>query len=71
LCGHKKSVTFFPRNHRVINRVVQVFRMAKQFSLEEVKAHNSASDVWMIIHDKVYDLSKFVTEVSIVVQGFA
>ena len=27
--------------------------MSKVFSLEEVKKHNTASDCWMIVHNKV------------------
>ncbi|VDK20337.1 unnamed protein product [Taenia asiatica] len=32
------------------------------FSLEEVKKHNSENDCWIIIHDKVYDVSKFLDQ---------
>ena len=37
----------------------------KEFSLEEVKNHKSSNDdksIWMVIHDKVYDVSKFLDE---------
>ncbi|CAH8872149.1 unnamed protein product [Trichobilharzia szidati] len=34
----------------------------KVFTLEEVKKHNRADDLWIIIHDKVYDLTKFASE---------
>jgi cytochrome b involved in lipid metabolism len=30
-------------------------------SMEEVAKHNSASDCWMVINNKVYDLTDFVT----------
>ena len=41
----------------------------KLFSLKEVEEHNaSGSDsksVWIVIHDKVYDISNFLDEVGI------
>ena len=40
----------------------------KVFRLEEVKEHNvgrgADKSVWTIIHDKVYDVTKFLDEVS-------
>ena len=38
----------------------------KVFSLEEVKKHakgGSEKEVWMVIHDNVYDVTKFLDEV--------
>lgn len=35
----------------------------KQYTLEEVKAHNEEKDLWVIIRDKIYDLTKFQFEV--------
>ena len=41
----------------------------KQFSLKEVETHNIASgddkSIWMVIHDKVYNVTKFLDEVRI------
>ncbi|KAI9295526.1 hypothetical protein K502DRAFT_315692 [Neoconidiobolus thromboides FSU 785] len=34
----------------------------KQLSLEEISKHNSATDCWCIIYDKVYDLTQFLGE---------
>ncbi|XP_049278345.1 cytochrome b5-like isoform X2 [Anopheles funestus] len=34
----------------------------KQYSLAEVSQHNKPEDVWMVIHDKVYDVTKFLHE---------
>ncbi|ODV82841.1 hypothetical protein CANARDRAFT_184972, partial [[Candida] arabinofermentans NRRL YB-2248] len=31
-----------------------------KFTLEEVSKHTTRDDIWMIIHDKVYDVSKIV-----------
>uniref|UniRef100_A0A1B0BNV7 Cytochrome b5 n=1 Tax=Glossina palpalis gambiensis TaxID=67801 RepID=A0A1B0BNV7_9MUSC len=36
--------------------------MVKQISLAEVKEHNKASDLWVVIENKVYDLTKFRDE---------
>ncbi len=37
------------------------------YTLAEVEKHkDSQSGVWMVIHGKVYDVSKFLDEVSIV-----
>lgn len=36
----------------------------KQFTLAEVAKHNTAADLWMIIDDKVYDVTKFQAEVT-------
>ena len=36
----------------------------KVYTLKEVEKHNSDNDVWMVIHDRVYDLTKFLNEVS-------
>lgn len=36
----------------------------KEFTLAEVAVHNTRDDLYMIIRDEVYEISKFVTEVS-------
>ena len=42
----------------------------KTFSLEEVAEHNIAKgedkSIWTVIHDRVYDVTKFTDEVSLV-----
>lgn len=38
--------------------------MSKEISLAEVKKHNKSEDLWVVIEDKVYDLTKFLHEVS-------
>ena len=44
---------------------------AKYFSLEEVSNHNKSRgedrSIWMVIHDKVYDVTKFLDEVKVIV----
>uniref|UniRef100_A0A8C4T0U8 Cytochrome b5 n=1 Tax=Erpetoichthys calabaricus TaxID=27687 RepID=A0A8C4T0U8_ERPCA len=32
------------------------------FTLEEVKKHNVSKNTWVIIHDKVYDVTHFLDE---------
>ncbi|PYI36370.1 cytochrome b5 [Aspergillus indologenus CBS 114.80] len=34
----------------------------KEFTLAEVTGHNTKKDLYMVIHDKVYDCSSFVDE---------
>ncbi|KAF8420179.1 cytochrome b5 [Tirmania nivea] len=34
----------------------------KEFTYEEVSAHNSKKDLWVVIDGKVYDISAFVDE---------
>ncbi|XP_040160330.1 cytochrome b5-like isoform X2 [Anopheles arabiensis] len=34
----------------------------QQYSLAQVAEHNKPNDVWMVIHDKVYDVTKFLAE---------
>lgn len=35
-------------------------QMTKTYTLDEIAQHNSASDCWMAIHGKVYDVTSFV-----------
>lgn len=37
----------------------------KKYTMAEVKEHSSPTDVWTVIHDKVYDVTKFLNEVSL------
>jgi len=34
----------------------------KYYTLEEIRVHNMNSDTWLIIHDKVYDITGFLEE---------
>lgn len=36
----------------------------KVFRAEEVKEHKDAKSAWLIIHNRVYDVTKFIDEVS-------
>lgn len=35
----------------------------KYYTVKEVQAHNMIKDTWLIIHDKVYDITSFMEEV--------
>lgn len=35
----------------------------KKFTLAQVKEHRAESDLWIVIRDKVYDVTKFLKEV--------
>lgn len=35
----------------------------KYFTLEDIKVHNMSNDTWIVIHDKVYDITGFLEEV--------
>lgn len=37
----------------------------KKYTHAQVKQHNKESDLWLIINDKVYDVSKFLKEVCV------
>lgn len=37
--------------------------MAKEFTLAEVAKHNTQEDLYMVIRDEVYEITKFVSEV--------
>lgn len=34
----------------------------KSYTVEEVSKHNTAQDIWVIINDKVFDLTQFINE---------
>jgi predicted heme/steroid binding protein len=39
----------------------------KEFTIAEVSEHNKREDLYLIIKDEVYDLTKFATEVSFLI----
>lgn len=36
--------------------------MSQQYTAEEVSRHTSANDLWIALHGKVYDVTKFLKE---------
>lgn len=41
-----------------------------QYTIEQVTEHNTRQSPWLIIHDKVYDVQKFLEEVSFLLFEF-
>ena len=37
-------------------------KAVKNYTLEEIQKHNHSKSIWLILHYKVYDLSKFLEE---------
>ncbi len=37
-------------------------KMAKEYTYQDVAGHNTKKDILVVIHDKVYDASKFIDE---------
>lgn len=35
---------------------------AKELTFQEVSSHNTKQDLYLVIHDKIYDCSSFVNE---------
>jgi cytochrome b involved in lipid metabolism len=38
------------------------FAMSKELTYAEISAHSAKKDLYLVIHDKVYDTSSFVDE---------
>lgn len=36
--------------------------MSKEFTYQDVAEHNTKKDIYVVIHDKVYDCAQFVDE---------
>ncbi|ORX68710.1 cytochrome b5 [Linderina pennispora] len=36
--------------------------MSKAYTAEEISKHNTREDIWVVIHNKVYDITKFLDE---------
>uniref|UniRef100_UPI0037E81414 cytochrome b5 type B n=1 Tax=Semicossyphus pulcher TaxID=241346 RepID=UPI0037E81414 len=34
----------------------------KYYTLEDIRVHNLSTDTWLIIHDKIYDITSFLEE---------
>ncbi|XP_072517306.1 cytochrome b5 type B [Salminus brasiliensis] len=45
-----------------VNHISEAVSDVKYYTLEEVQAHNMSKDTWLIIHDKVYDITSFLEE---------
>ena len=43
------------------NPLCKAGEKVRTFSMQEVSRHNSKKDCWMVIHNKVYDVTRFVS----------
>ncbi|XP_051235827.1 cytochrome b5 [Dicentrarchus labrax] len=55
-CSEPASATNVEENGETVEGGV------KYYTLEEVRVHNMSHDTWLIIHDKVYDITTFLEE---------
>lgn len=44
--------------------------MSKEYTYQDVAEHNTKKDIFVVIHDKVYDCSKFIDEHPYVLPAF-
>ncbi|KAI9319125.1 FMN-dependent dehydrogenase-domain-containing protein [Dichotomocladium elegans] len=56
--------TFIAHAHTHIHTLLffALYYPMKSFSFQEVAQHNSKDDLWIVLHGKVYDLTKFLPE---------
>ncbi|XP_041047372.1 cytochrome b5 isoform X1 [Carcharodon carcharias] len=45
-----------------LNNKIDFDPTVNYITMEEVKTHNSCKSTWLVIHDKVYDVTKFLEE---------
>lgn len=45
--------------------------MSKEYTYQDVAEHNTKKDIFVVIHDKVYNCSKFIDEHPYVLPAFA
>ena len=50
-------------NHFISSESNMAEAETKKYTLEEVKKHNQAGSSWLVIDNKVYDVTKFLDEV--------
>lgn len=37
---------------------------AEEFSLEEISDHDNVTDCWIVVYDRIYDITRFINEVN-------
>jgi hypothetical protein len=66
--SNNESTSFFTNTIRTLFKKqeteIEYNNSLKQFSLEEVKNHDSWNDCWVIIYDRIYDITQFLHQVS-------
>ena len=66
--GAPKVTCSFPALHFerrlscFFSKLVPDGESSRQISLDEVKKHSKPNDAWVIIHGKVYDVTKFLRD---------
>lgn len=53
----------FSENEKTVNENI-VSAARKIYTLKEVREHDSITDCWVIIYDRIYDLTNFLSIVS-------
>jgi cytochrome b involved in lipid metabolism len=46
-------------------------RELPKYSWEEVAQHNSAESLWIVVQDKIYDVTKFMEEVLLKIKALS
>lgn len=58
--GSDKNGILFSRQKKVEKKEFAPIVVGGPYTLEEISKHNKRDDVWLIVEDKVYDVSSFV-----------
>jgi hypothetical protein len=63
-----ESTSFFTSTIRTLFKKqeteIEYNNSLKQFTLEEVKHHDTWNDCWVVIYDRIYDITQFLRQVS-------
>lgn len=64
--SHSKTIlhSLFIFNICISHTLRYKMSAVKKYTFAEVKEHNKPTDLWVVIHDKVYDVTKFLHEVN-------
>lgn len=63
---HFRALALFSGRKKTIPTTLTLHcRMASVYSTEDVKKHNKKKDLWIMIHNNVYDVTDFIQEVSL------
>jgi cytochrome b involved in lipid metabolism len=57
------TVIVFGTNRPLPSRAIIAITMSeKEYTYEDLSTHNTKKDLYLVVHDKVYDVSSFVDE---------
>jgi len=54
----------FTRSSSIPGKESEIDKTLKHITLEEVSEHDSREDCWIVIYDRVYDVTSFLDRVS-------